>query len=404
MFKLNWSNCLLWAVSIRLIVLLAGDLIDHYLYPLQFTDIDYHVFSDAALLISQGKSPYQVPTYRYPPVVAWLLVSNQYLHHCCGKVIFAIFDTLWVREVILLSSSIRGNIAASSLPWNWICALNPISIYICCRGSSDAISNYFILLCLRMLLSSQILIAGGVLGFVIYLRVYPIIYLPAFALYLLFQPNKTLFSNLSNVVKLIAAVIMSAGMWTLVSYLAYGQEYLGQAILYHFQREDHRHNFSIHYLSIYFKKSQAMMFEECGNKQCDDVNHDDFNVIAFLIKLLPLLCQACLMLIVIFIYALKNLAKCMLLQTMIFVAFNKVITGQYFLWYFALVPLVCHDILTRYKDYILTSIIWIFALCLWLLQAYRLEFLGQNTFIEIYFASIIFLFANIYCIHTVAKC
>lgn len=53
---------------VRLCLLVWGEWQDHHL-PVPYTDIDYGVFSDGALLIAQGASPYERITYRYSPLV-----------------------------------------------------------------------------------------------------------------------------------------------------------------------------------------------------------------------------------------------------------------------------------------------------------------------------------------------
>ncbi|CAK5069408.1 unnamed protein product [Meloidogyne enterolobii] len=74
---LIWSdnNLFILAFLVRLFFILYARIHD-YLFNLNFTDVDYEVFTEAALLVSQGSSPYNLSTYRYSPIIAWILVPN----------------------------------------------------------------------------------------------------------------------------------------------------------------------------------------------------------------------------------------------------------------------------------------------------------------------------------------
>ena len=84
----------------------------------------------------------------------------------------------------------------------------------------------------------------------------------------------------------------------------------------------------------------------------------------------------------------------MLIQTFIFVVFNKVITAQYFLWYMCLLPLVAADMRITVKQAALMVGVWLGTEVHWLYWGYRLEFLGENVFLELWFAGALFFLGN----------
>jgi phosphatidylinositol glycan class M len=82
----------------------------------------------------------------------------------------------------------------------------------------------------------------------------------------------------------------------------YGQAFLHEALLYHLTRTDPRHNFSIYFYHIYLHYEQ------------------EISVVEKLISFLP---QFMVQLVLIFCFA-QDLPFCFFVQTVAFVAFNKV--------------------------------------------------------------------------------
>lgn len=75
----------------------------------------------------------------------------------------------------------------------------------------------------------------------------------------------------------------------------------------------------------------------------------------------------------------------------------QVMTAQYFVWFFCLLPLILPWSKIKLKWEGLTkTFLWIGAQTHWLLWGYLLEFKGKNVFIQLWVASIIFLAANTY--------
>ncbi|KAI9111274.1 hypothetical protein K1719_017686 [Acacia pycnantha] len=93
----------------------------------------------------------------------------------------------------------------------------------------------------------------------------------------------------------------------------------------------------------------------------------------------------------------QDLPFCLFVQTVAFVAFNKVITAQYFVWFFCLLPLILPWSKMKLKWQGLSCILlWIGAQIHWLLWGYLLEFKGKNVFLELWAAGLLFLAANVF--------
>ncbi|KAJ0102195.1 hypothetical protein Patl1_05696 [Pistacia atlantica] len=83
------------------------------------------------------------------------------------------------------------------------------------------------------------------------------------------------------------------------------------------------------------------------------------------------------------------------MNTVAFVAFNKVITAQYFVWFFCLLPLILPWTKMKLKwEGFICILVWMGAQTHWLLWGYLLEFKGKNVFLKLWLASLVFLAAN----------
>jgi phosphatidylinositol glycan class M len=381
--------------GVRLFVLFLGIILDQCSTQWKYTDIDYTIYSDAANLIWSGHSPYERPTYRYPPLYAWLMMINTKELPWLGKIWFVFFDILVVTEIWkinILCGKMGQNVKESRLWWLFW-AVNPISTYLATRGSMDSVSNYLILLTLRLLLQMRFsstssesqpnwlqhrrisVLAGISFGAAVYCRIYPIIYLPAFLTFIYSRHGGDWVIFLHTFLAAIAAMM-------LVSYSLYGADYLDQSILYHFTRSDHRHNFSPYFYHYYL------------THRSESINRYS----PILLRILAIIVQWIGVLLSTWRFASSDLPFCLFIMTLCFVSFNKVITGQYFLWFLIFVP-ICWDWkgfgeLLSSSTSKLVLLFWLTSLLAWLLFAFKLEIEGINTFILIWISSIVFLLAN----------
>jgi phosphatidylinositol glycan class M len=384
-----------------------------------YTDIDYHVFTDAASYIQQDKSPYERDTYRYTPFLAALLAL---LPREGGRYLFCLADAAcgWMivhfRQRARNSSfSLQSTSPPSTIPiisprlqdalW-WL--YNPLAINICTRGSAESLMVLLpVLLTYAAALSwastpkkswTSVLLASFWHGVAIHSKLYPVIYTLSFMTFFapaLELPLSKFSSKSSRGLSFLPSylwswaqrllqpapllfLVTSLTTFALLTYLAvlyYGQQALDEGLLYHFSRVDHRHNYSMHWFWIYLARARG------GANMA-------------LVGRLLLLPQLTLLFYTSLGIAPHNLSLALFVQTFLFVAHNKVITAQYFTWYLCLLPLCSESLaLTRRVATALGTLL--VAVLFWLGSAYCLEMQGMAVHRIVWLASVVFFGANV---------
>lgn len=355
----------LCAFALRIGLLVLGEYQDRAL-EVKYTDIDYWVYTDASNAVLRGQSPYSRLTYRYTPILAYILLPNA-LFFPFGKLLFLLSDLL-VGKVIERLIGRNGRSYAAG----WL--LNPLVINVSTRGSSDTLCALLIVATLYCLKCRKTALAGLCYGLAVHFRIYPIIYAVSFFLSL---SKEAPFYRLTKE-RLVFTLLSASVFLSLCAlfYSLYGWEFLYETYLYHFVRKDNRHNFSVYFYLLYLTFSSA----------AQQVSQAAFFPQWFLI----IFCS--------FLISRHNLPLCMLIQTFIFVVFNKVITAQYFLWYMCLLPLVAVDMRITLKEAVLMVGVWLGTEVHWLYWGYRLEFLGENVFLQLWLAGCLFFLGNCWII------
>lgn len=153
--------------------------------PLKYTDIDYYVFTDAARSVSRNLSPYDRETYRYTPLLAWLLLPTTWsvTWFSFGKILFAVGDIVagWFVVLVLRNESKDGGKMQMerALKFASIWLLNPMVATISTRGSSEGLLGVMVVALLWAVLQRRIFLAGVLLGVGVHLKIYPFIYAPS---------------------------------------------------------------------------------------------------------------------------------------------------------------------------------------------------------------------------------
>ncbi|CAG0920594.1 unnamed protein product [Notodromas monacha] len=349
----------------------------------KYTDVDYKVFTDASRHVVNGRSPFERHTYRYTPLVAWMLVPNILLDPLWGKVIFSLADVACGFFIyVLVKSELLREQKYQNIEWISVKAAclwlyNPLTIVVSTRGSADSIPSLLVLLTLVCLRGRSVKLAGVAFGLAVHFKIYPIIYsLPIF-LSLRSNPNRVTWSdfwkwNRTQITFVGLSLLTFAGLFILC-YSLYGRVFINEAFLYHVTRRDTRHNFSVYFYLLYITPQiRSLMSVLLFSPQLMILGYTS---VAF--------CSP------------NKLYLGLFILTAVFVTFNKVVTSQYFLWYLVLIPLIAHKLeMTKAHSAVLFTI-WGFAQLSWLMPAYFLEFEGRNVFFYLWVEGLAFLCANV---------
>ncbi|KAI2616000.1 glycosyltransferase family 50 protein [Hypoxylon sp. NC1633] len=364
--------------------------------PLKYTDIDYLVFTDAARFTfsSASASPYTRETYRYTPMLAWLLYPTTWpgaFWFSFGKVLFAAADLLAGQLIVLILQESHVRMPTDlACRYASIWLLNPMVATISTRGSSEGLLGVLVMALLWTVLRGRVVLAGMLLGLAVHFKIYPFIYAPAIIWWM--DEERTAktemsrnqrgmnrdgrdqasgllgkavaFLTLERITLALVSLVTFLGL-NLVMYALYGAPFLSHTFFHHVTRIDHRHNFSPYNMLLYLTSALP------SSSQLKVESLAFVPQLLLSTVLIPL------------VGAKKDLPVTMLAQTFAFVAFNKVCTSQYFLWYMVFLPLYmpCSSLLRSPRLGILALTLWIATQALWLQQAYNLEFLGLSTFI-----------------------
>ncbi|KAF8610694.1 glycosyltransferase family 50 protein [Ceratobasidium sp. AG-I] len=414
---LNLRNVMILAIALRVGLLFYGDYHDRH-SSLKYTDIDYRVFSDASHFLAKPSEtntaqgfiprilswslgdPYTRATYRYTPLLAILTLPNELLHPTFGKVVFAACDLL-VGFVLYFTflrvfkprrakdSTVDPGLATKTrrLAVAWVGGLwllNPIVANISTRGSAESVLGAMVVSTHFLVLANHLDWAAVLLGLSIHFKLYPIIYGPSILVWI--DQQTPLQLSLAFITKrrirFVAISALSFLLLNAVMFALWGHPFLEHTYLYHLTRRDHRHNFSPYFYPIYLSY---------GLDSSSDLSPFTTVLQNPLVSFLP---QMLLCLLAGVVLARRDLSFAWFIQTMVFVTFNKVCTSQYFMWYLWFLPLVLPKMHISTKRGVAIGLVWVLSQALWLAAAFRLELLGENVYVWVWAASIIFLLSN----------
>ncbi|KAI0957940.1 hypothetical protein AcW1_006166 [Taiwanofungus camphoratus] len=434
----SFNRVLVLSGLLRIVLILYSEWHDAHSI-VKYTDVDYRVFSDAARFVlhpspgnhAQGPlgrlmnigDPYTRATYRYTPLLAVLLTPNEWLHPSFGKYLFAGCDLLagvlmykLLLTVILPTAPIsRPRRAPEDRPAenpagqnareqalqrraSFLSAshlFNPLVFTISTRGSSEAILSLLVLLTLYSALKRRWDAAAILLGLSTHWKIYPFIYGVSCLGVIGSETGagkgwKGYLGQILNLRTLRFGLLSAATFFSLgaLMYYIWGYPFVHESYLFHLHRLDHRHNFSPYFYLIYLNYPSSFAASSMS----------DMPLWRKLLRspLTSFVPQMILTLGTGLLFGRRrdDLVFAWFVQTVIFVVFNKVCTSQYFLWYILFMPLLIPRIFLPRRRILICSSVWTLTQVLWLSEAYKLEFVGQNVFLGLWVRSLLYIVGN----------
>ncbi|KAG5457359.1 MAG: PIG-M-domain-containing protein [Olpidium bornovanus] len=343
---LSFRRLFFAGLLLRLTLLIVGEYQDRH-FPVKYTDIDYVVFTDAARHVIAGESPYARATYRYTPLLAWLMTPNVVWFRSFGKIVLVAAD-------MVVGAALDSGLEDRRVPRRTrllFCAatwmLNPVVANISTRGSAEvsepvesaarartasvkvfARTPSLTSTCFRVGPHGRLTLAALLFGFAVHFKIYPIVYAAPILTYLETRRKPQTGGSRGVIGKAVQFVgparirfaMISGGTFMFlaaVMYLIYGHEFLQETYLYHVSRRDHRHNFSPWFYDLYLSSSPAA--------------ESTLAVAEFAARHLGLLAfvpQIGTVALLGFAYGKEDLYFAAFAQTFAFVTWNKVCTSQ----------------------------------------------------------------------------
>lgn len=381
---------------VRCVLIVYAMYHDHF-FRVKYTDIDYMIIVDGAKEMVHGGTPFDRTTYRYTPLLSLLMIPAAVIANPLGKLVFACADVGAAMYCYLILRTYATEVSA-----RWMVSLfilfNPIVLNVSTRGNSDMLITFMSMCVISKFLEKKYTASAVMLGLAIHFKIYPVIYALPLVLGLWEREKdkkliRRAWDTLAQSIRLGVICIISFSVPTALCFVAYGHQYIHEAFLYHIHREDHRHNFSPYWLLMYLNMGRRTLQGSEGDYAP--------GLFAFLPQFIVLSFTA--------FKLRRNVAQACCVETVFFIAFNKVCTVQYFVWFIPFLSFIfCHtrtdfpgnmtsggEREQKIRNIIGVLLLWSLTIPLWVVTAIPLEFGGKNRFGRLWMVSCVFFLATV---------